>query len=56
MDPYTTDGVYVNFLSRETDERVEAAYGYNLEMLTDVKAKYDRENLFRMNQNIEPKA
>lgn len=24
MDPYTTDGVYVNFLSRESDERVEA--------------------------------
>ena len=27
MQPYATDGVYVNFLSEEGDERIEAAYG-----------------------------
>ena len=56
MEPYTTDGVYVNFLSREGDERVEAAYGDNHDELAAVKAKYDPKNLFRMNQNIEPEA
>ncbi|MDX1745118.1 MAG: BBE domain-containing protein, partial [Halobacteriales archaeon] len=54
MEPYTTDGVYVNFLSREGDERVEAAYGANHDELASVKATYDPGNLFRMNQNIEP--
>lgn len=56
MEPYTTDGVYVNFLSREDDERVEAAYGDNHDELAAVKAKYDPDNLFQMNQNIEPEA
>ena len=54
MEPYTTDGVYVNFLSREGDSRIEAAYGDNYDKLASVKAAYDPENMFRMNQNIEP--
>ncbi len=56
MDPHTTDGVYVNFLSREGDGRVKAAYGDNYDRLAAVKAEYDPDNVFRMNQNIEPEA
>ena len=54
--PYATDGVAVNFLSREGDERVKAAYGDNYDRLVALKNEYDPENLFQMNQNIEPTA
>lgn len=48
-------GVYVNFLSDEGEDRVKAAYtpeAWN--RLVEVKKKYDPNNLFRMNQNIKP--
>ena len=54
IEPFATDGVAVNFLSEEGDERVRAAYGDNYERLVGVKNAYDPENLFRMNQNVEP--
>jgi FAD/FMN-containing dehydrogenase len=54
MTPYSTDGVYVNFLGREGMERVEAAYGDNYDRLAALKTEWDPGNLFRMNQNIEP--
>ncbi|WP_226041612.1 FAD-binding oxidoreductase [Natrinema sp. DC36] len=56
MGPFATDGVAVNFLSQEGDERVRAAYGDNYDRLVDVKDAYDPENRFRMNQNITPSA
>lgn len=55
--PYTSEGGYVNFLMGEEDEaRVAAAYGRNYARLAEIKAKYDPENLFRINQNIAPAA
>jgi FAD/FMN-containing dehydrogenase len=49
-------GVYVGFLGDEGEERVRAAYpGTTWERLTAVKARYDPENLFSLNQNIPPK-
>jgi len=56
LAPFATDGVGVNFLSREGHERVRAAYGANYDRLAKLKAKYDPTNFFRMNQNIEPAA
>jgi FAD/FMN-containing dehydrogenase len=52
--PYATGGVYVNFLTAEETDRIEAAYGPNFKRLVEVKAKYDPDNLFRLNQNIKP--
>lgn len=52
--PYGTGGVYSNYMDFDEDERVAGAYGRNLDRLRQVKAKYDPENLFRMNQNIAP--
>jgi FAD/FMN-containing dehydrogenase len=55
MRPFTTGGVYVNFLMEEGDERVKAAYGPGkYERLVALKNKYDPTNFFRQNQNIKP--
>jgi len=53
MAPYA-DGVYSNYLDRDEDDRIGAAYGVNYERLADIKAKWDPENLFRVNSNVEP--
>ncbi len=52
--PFASGGVYVNFLTADESERVHAAYGSNYDRLAQVKRKYDPDNLFRVNQNIEP--
>jgi FAD/FMN-containing dehydrogenase len=58
MQPFTTGGVYVNYLGREADEgaeRLQAAYGpEKYQRLVALKNKYDPTNLFRLNQNIKP--
>ena len=58
MQPYASEGVYVNYLGTETDEgsnRLPAAYGPGkLDRLIALKQKYDPTNLFKMNQNIRP--
>jgi hypothetical protein len=54
MRPFSTGAVNVNGLENEGDERVRAAYGNKYERLTRIKAKYDANNFFRLNQNIKP--
>ena len=50
------EGVYVNFLEAEGDERVRQAYpGRTYDRLQEIKRAYDPENLFRLNQNIRPR-
>jgi hypothetical protein len=53
---HSTGGMYLNFagLGEEKDALVKAGYGGNYERLTQLKAKYDPANLFRMNLNIAP--
>ena len=52
---YTNGGVYLNFIGNEGQDRVRAAYGDdNYRRLTQVKAEWDPQNVFRGNQNIEP--
>jgi FAD/FMN-containing dehydrogenase len=54
--PFSTGGVYVNFLSADDGEdRVRAAYGATkFERLVQLKSKYDPQNLFQVNKNIKP--
>ncbi len=53
-EPFATGGVYVNFIS-EDEDRVQGAYGANMQRLAAIKAQYDPENFFRLNQNIAPR-
>jgi hypothetical protein len=52
--PYSMAGAYVNFMMDEGHERVQATYGDNYQRLAQIKAKYDPDNFFRVNQNIQP--
>jgi hypothetical protein len=56
LHPYSAGGAYVNMMMDEGQERVRASYGDNYDRLARIKATYDPENLFRVNQNIQPKA
>jgi FAD/FMN-containing dehydrogenase len=55
LRPFSTGGVYMNFLGNEGQDRVKAAYGLEkYQRLVALKNKYDPTNFFRMNQNIKP--
>jgi FAD/FMN-containing dehydrogenase len=58
LHPYSSKGGggYVNFMMEEGQERVQATYGSNYERLARVKGQYDPDNVFHVNQNIEPAA
>lgn len=56
LHPYSAGGAYSNFMMNdEGQERVKASYRHNYSRLKKIKQKYDPANLFRMNQNINPK-
>lgn len=52
--PFASGGVYVNFLTADEGDRVRAAYGPSYPRLAQAKRKYDPDNLFCVNQNIQP--
>jgi len=55
MEPYASDSMYFNFSMEEVgDDTTRATFGENYDRLVEVKTEYDPENLFRLNQNIEP--
>ena len=56
LHPYSAGGAYVNMMMDEGQERVRASYRDNYDRLARIKAQYDPENLFRVNQNIQPAA
>jgi FAD/FMN-containing dehydrogenase len=56
--PFSDGGTYLNFpgFLEEGQHQLRDAYGANLARLGDVKAAYDPDNIFRVNQNIVPSA
>jgi FAD/FMN-containing dehydrogenase len=55
LEPHQTGGTYMNFLMSEGEERVREAYGAKkYERLRALKGRYDPDNLFLLNQNIQP--
>jgi FAD/FMN-containing dehydrogenase len=54
LHPYSAGGAYVNMMMDEGQDRVRAAYRDNYDRLARIKAEYDPDNVFRVNQNIQP--
>ncbi|WGH77927.1 BBE domain-containing protein [Jannaschia ovalis] len=54
VGPFAAASVYVNFVPGDDPGRLAEAYGGNMERLRLVKARYDPENRFLVNHNIEP--
>jgi Berberine and berberine like len=54
LQPYSLGGAYVNFMGEDGLERVRPGYGGNYERLAELKRRYDPENVFHVNQHIEP--
>ena len=54
LEPYTAPRVYVNYLADDDSARVANAYGQNFDRLVEIKRRFDPDNLFRLNHNIDP--
>ncbi len=56
MRPFANGGYFLNYLGDEKPDAIAAAFGENLPRLAAVKAKYDPDNVFQLNQNVTPAA
>ncbi len=54
LHPHSAGGAYVNMMMDEGTDRVRASYRDNYPRLAQIKAQYDPDNLFHVNQNIKP--
>lgn len=54
LEPHLTGGAYSNFMEDDDADAAAVAYGSTLVRLQRIKAIYDPDNVFRLNQNIEP--
>ena len=54
LRPFADSGVYLNMLAEDEKSRLPAAYQGNHERLLGLKRKWDPQNLFRMNRNLQP--
>ena len=52
--PHSAGGAYVNFMMDEGQDRVRATYRDNYDRLARIKTQYDPDNIFHVNQNIQP--
>jgi FAD/FMN-containing dehydrogenase len=53
MEPFSTGGVYVNYLANENEARVRSAYGsHTWQRLAGLKRSLDPDNVFASNQNV----
>jgi hypothetical protein len=58
MERFSSGSQYLNFpgFLEEGDKTMQATFGDKYQRLRRIKQKYDPQNLFRLNQNIEPVA
>jgi FAD/FMN-containing dehydrogenase len=54
LAPHTAERSYTNYLPADDHDRVRQAFGINYERLVELKRRYDPDNLFHLNQNIDP--
>jgi hypothetical protein len=55
LRPAMKPGVYVNFMSADEQDRVPEAYHERWDRMVSVKTRYDPNNFFRLNQNVQPR-
>jgi FAD/FMN-containing dehydrogenase len=57
LRPHFGTGRWLNYLGDDqANDAIRAAYGPNYDRLVDVKRRYDPDNVFHLNHNIEPSA
>jgi hypothetical protein len=56
LHPHMADRSYLNNLTAEDGRLVHQVWGANYERLVAAKRRYDPDNIFRLNHNIEPSA
>ena len=54
LQPLLSGGAYSNFMEDDEADAAGSAYGETLGRLAQIKAEYDPDNVFRLNQNITP--
>jgi hypothetical protein len=54
LAPHMADRAYTNYLPADDHDRVRQAFGVNYDRLVELKRRYDPDNLFHLNQNIDP--
>jgi hypothetical protein len=55
LEPHLQGSAYINHIAADDrPEKVRASFGSNHQRLREIKAVYDRANLFRVNSNIVP--
>ena len=54
LHPYMANRSYVNNLTAEDGRMVHHVWGANYQRLVTVKRRYDSDNIFRLNHNIDP--
>ena len=55
LKPYFAARRWLNYLGDDDgDDAVRAAYGQNYERLLEIKRRYDPENVFHLNHNLDP--
>jgi hypothetical protein len=52
--PHLADRRWLSYLDDDDDDAIRSAYGPNYQRLAEVKRRYDPENVFQSNHNIEP--
>lgn len=56
MQRYASKGTYVDYLSSNSPEVVEASYGRSYARLSAIKRQYDPDNFFHRNRNVVPRS
>ncbi len=56
LEPHLAGGAYSNFMEDDETLGADRAYGPTLDRLTELKLTYDPDNVFSLNQNIQPTA
>jgi FAD/FMN-containing dehydrogenase len=52
--PLSEEGGYINFMAEDDQARIRVNYKGNYDRLVEIKREYDPDNIFRVNQNIQP--